>query len=259
MMTIFPAPQKLAVALLLALSWVAQTPLQQTVQAKPAPTTLQFKMPQLPSRGRPIGRYRGGASRGNCPAVNLPLTALVPFTKQPSPTGKGDLVNVWGLTTAPQPTFWFFNPYTNGATHPAEFVLQNGNGDDVYRTQVALPNDPGVLRVSLPAQVSALQPNVPYRWYFRIFCDPQKATPPIYVEGVIQRVTLNDPVANQLAAANLRQKVDLYANNGIWYDALTALAELRRVSPADDRLRADWQSLLRSIGLEGVATAPLVQ
>ncbi len=258
-MKFLPAPRKLIIALLLSIACGAQISLQTSVQAEPAATSLQFKMPQLPSRGRPIGRYRGGASRGTCSAVALPLTALVPFTKQPSRTDGEEVTYVWGLTTFSNPTFWFFTPYENGSTHPAEFVLQDLDGNDVYRTKVVLPNQPGVLGIRLPSNVATLQPDTSYHWYFKVYCGQQKVGAPIFVEGIIQRVALDGTVAKQLKTASPRQKADLYAANGIWYDALTILAELRVAHPQDSRLVSDWQSLLQSVGLESVATAPLAQ
>ena len=251
--------QPLTVALLLSLVWAIQMPLPPGVQAKPATTSLQFKMPPLPSRGRPIGRYRGGASRGNCPAVTLPLTALVPFTKQPGRIPGEEIASVWGLTTSARPTFWFFTPYANGSTFPAEFVLQNEDGSDVYRTPVALPPQSGVLGVRLPSEVTALQPNTSYRWFFRIYCNQKKTDPPIFVEGLIRRVSLEQPIARQLKTVDPRQKVALYASNGIWYDALTTLADLRFANPQDESLIADWKSLLASIDLANLAAVPLVQ
>ncbi len=47
----------------------------------------------------------------------------------------------------------------------------------------------------------------------------------------------------------------LYAINGIWYEALTAAAELRRTDPND----TNWTALLQAVGLDNFAKEPMVE
>jgi len=54
-------------------------------------------------------------------------------------------------------------------------------------------------------------------------------------------------------------KVIAYARNGIWYETLATLAEMRRLAPNDSRLTTEWTQLLQSQGLESIADQPLVQ
>ncbi|WP_254721630.1 DUF928 domain-containing protein [Kovacikia minuta] len=79
------------------------------------------------------------------------------------------------------------------------------------------------------------------------------------MEGTIHRVVQDRAIAAQIESASPQQKVELYAQNGIWFDALTTLANLRLANPQDPALTSDWDSLLRSVGLEDVVTAPLVK
>ncbi|WP_332962542.1 DUF928 domain-containing protein [Microcoleus sp. ARI1-A5] len=58
-----------------------------------------------------------------------------------------------------------------------------------------------------------------------------------------------DPMAKAIA----------YAKNGIWYDTLTTLAQMRRKAPDDPSLKAEWTQLLQSQKLESIADKPLVQ
>jgi hypothetical protein len=51
----------------------------------------------------------------------------------------------------------------------------------------------------------------------------------------------------------------LYPAKGLWYDALSTAATLRSVKPEDETLKADWLSLLRSVGLETIAAEPLAK
>ncbi|WP_373525870.1 DUF928 domain-containing protein [Nostoc sp.] len=203
-------------------------------------------------------------SRENCPKVETPLTALIPFRERGLATKQKDNSapkDVWGLTTAERPTFWFYVPYTKDVANlSAEFVLQDGEENDVYRQAIALPPKPGVMSVPLPSTVAPLQVSKTYRWYFKVHCNQQQtASYPVQVEGDIQRVSLQSNVAKQLAAAtDPREKIAIYAASGIWYDPLNMLAQLRLANPNDVSLATDWQSLLQSIKLQQLATATLL-
>lgn len=223
-----------------------------------------FVWSKTPSRLSPVsGRRAGIGSRNNCPAVTTALTALVPMgeeQKVSKQTDKPISGIVGGLTTSVRPTFWFYVPYTQDLTASAEFILQDSAENDIYRNAIALPPKPGVIGVSLPSNAS-LQVGKTYRWYLKVFCNQQQtASVPIYVEGDIQRVNLDSRVMQQLeAAVDPRQKVGIYAAYGIWFDSLTLLAQLRQENPNDVSVAEDWQSLLRSVNLDNVATAPLVE
>jgi hypothetical protein len=210
-------------------------------------------------------------SRENCPQVKIPLTALVPFRERSSKTKQKDTsasMDVWGLTTAERPSFWFYMPYTKDFTNlSAEFVLQDGDENDVYRQTISavnslttLPSKPGIIGVSLPANVPPLQVGKTYRWYFKVHCGQQQTgNSLVQVEGDIQRVILPPDVKKQLEAATEQQKkVAIYAASGIWFDALTILAKSRLANPKDASLVTDWQSLLQSVNLQELATIPVI-
>ncbi|MBP5977471.1 DUF928 domain-containing protein [Brasilonema sp. CT11] len=223
-----------------------------------------FVFPKTPARLSPVsGRRAGMGSRDNCPAVPTALTALVPLRKEQKVsklTDKSISGIVAGLTASERPTLWFYVPYTQDLTASAEFILQDSAGNDIYRNAIALPPKPGVIGVSLPSNTS-LQVGKTYRWYLKVRCNQQQtASVPIYVEGDIQRVNLDSRVMQQLeAAVDPRQKIAIYAANGIWFDSLTMLAQERQKNPNDASVTEDWQSLLRSVNLDNVATAPLVK
>lgn len=273
---------KWVLTIALILSSLTYHPAKVTAQTQQPATT---KQPVQPTKGgtspqqrssRPVfvwsktparlstvsGRRAGMGSRDNCPAVPTALTALVPLREEQrvsKQTDKSISGIVEGLTTSERPTFWFYVPYTQDLTASAEFILQDSAGNDIYRNAIALPPKPGVISVSLPSNAS-LQVGKTYRWYLKVRCNQQQtASVPIYVEGDIQRVNLDSRVMQQLeAAVDPRQKVVIYAEEGIWFDSLTMLAQLRQKNPNDASVAWDWQSLLQSVNLDNVATAPLV-
>ncbi|MBD2239815.1 DUF928 domain-containing protein [Aulosira sp. FACHB-113] len=216
-------------------------------------TTVNFNVPTPPPEPPPGGRVLGGAKRGTCPLFKPELTALVPFIKKADSTE-----DVWGLTTAAHPTFWFYLPLPKNWSNQVEFTLQGEGDKQIYQTAIAPPKQPGVIGVSLPKNVAPLELNKQYRWFLSVYCDPEKQSPPIYVEGVIQRVNLNQAIAQKLEKAQPQQQLEIYAQNGIWYETVTILAQLRQKNPNDSKLQAEWQNLITSIGLSNVATQPIV-
>ncbi len=188
----------------------------------------RFVPPPLPDRGVPRGRRKGAASRTalrSCPLRVFNLTALVPEIEKNKP---------WGLTFAEHPTFWVFIPALPGEVRSAEFVLQDEEDRDVYRTQLVLLATSGIMRIDLPDLPQySLEIDKSYRWTFRIFCDPQQQSYYVSVDGIIKRVAKND---NNVSS--------------VWYDILTDLANRRLAAPEDIQLRDDWAQLMRQIDLE---------
>jgi len=215
--------------------------------------TVSFNPPPPPKDPPPGGRVLGGAKRGLCPQVKTDLTALVPFTQEPS-----TITNVWSLTTAAHPTFWFYVPYSQNFVYPVEFVVEDQASKQIYQKAIALPNQPGIMSISLPADTAPLAVNKQYRWFFTVYCDQNKQSPPVYVEGVVKRVNLNPAITQQLQKATPLQQFAIYAQHGIWHEAITTLAQLLRKNPQDPTLETQWQDLLTSIHLGNVAKEPIL-
>ncbi len=156
-----------------------------------------------------------------------------------------------GATTAPAPTFWFYIPYKQ--PFPTKFVLWDKDGKLVYQTDVALSQTSGVVSLSLPKTVAPLLIGKQYHWYLKIYCRAQ--SPPAFVEGWIQRISLNPILKRQLEKATPRDRVALYAANGIWFEALSTASVLRERDPKDN----SWTALLRAVGLNDLATEPIVE
>ncbi|HEY9866813.1 MAG TPA: DUF928 domain-containing protein [Candidatus Obscuribacterales bacterium] len=194
-------------------------------------------------RGRPADR-EGIGSRGDCPPVDVQLTALVPSR------------NV-GSFVEPYPSLWFYVPYKSSEVTSAEFSLQDEHNNDVYRTNFSLPQNPGIISLNL-AKATPLEINKMYQWYVKIYCTQQGLSTPIFIRGWVQRITLKPELEKQLQTANTpRQRVLFYAQNGIWYSALTELAKLGLTYPQDANFNQDWANLLRDVGLEKLIQKPI--
>lgn len=218
----------------------------------------QFVPPLLPDRGAP-GRRKSTASRGvvttDCNRSALPLIALAPEVVVAQPQAGSQLLGpasiVGGLTTSPRPTFWFYVPAN---FNTLEFVLQDGTGTTIYQADVPLTGQPGIIPVVLPKTAPELQSSQSYQWYFLASC--HQGTPQ-FVQGWIQRISPDRTLMTHLTGATLPQQAVIYANSGIWYDALTLTLQRYQANPDDPEVAQQWQQLLRDADLEDLYAMPL--
>ena len=98
----------------------------------------------FPDEGDPKGRRRGGTSRREgCPNLKRPITALVPGEET---NGTSFLAS----TVAEHPTFWVYVPELPTNLRSGEFVLQDEQENDVWRTPLTLPEKSGAIAINLP-------------------------------------------------------------------------------------------------------------
>jgi hypothetical protein len=132
----------------------------------------------------------------------------------------------------------------------AEFSLRNQAGQGLYRTTVSLPSTPAIVSVSLPDQTAALEVGKFYTWTFAIICDPNDRLSDQFVTGTVQRTELDPARIDQLGQASPSDRLALYQQDGVWYDALALLHELRRSQPQNSSLPTIWHEFLQSGGID---------
>lgn len=248
-----------ALAINFVLVSLTQIPVQSAIpvmiaQNPNANPSRQFKEPLFNNQSAPdnvgsSGQRKDGGNRGCQEVGNEPmgdeeqnLTALVPLNQEQE---------VWGATISANPTLWFYTPYKS--KFPGEFVLYNRENESVYTTRFMLSGTPGVVKISLPSSVS-LEIGQRYEWYFKIYC--QQGQPPSSVNGTIERINLPNPsLRSQLEKATLSDRISILAANGIWHDALTTAAEIRKRNPNDTA----WSTLLQEIELANITSMPIVE
>lgn len=253
-------------ALVTALSSAKVTRSQPAAIANPSLVAIQFNppaaLPPPPVVNDPgSGRSQGGAGRGcgNRPE-ELP-TPLVPLA-----TGSKNVR--WGLTNTDRPTFWLHTPkgIKDGAL--IVLVLQDGIGKTSHRLTFQIPphSPSAVLSLPIPATAPPLQANTLYRWEIRLFCNSGNsalAEPsidiPIIFKGGIQRTTLSAKRQRQLETVRTPlDRATFYANNGIWYDALTTLGvQVQGKQSIDSAISRAWSDLLCQANLQPVTTSSI--
>jgi hypothetical protein len=160
-----------------------------------------------------------------------------------------------GLTVAEHPTFFVYVPQTSA--QKALFVLKDENEDYYYQKTIPIPRTAGIVSFRLPADAPAIEIGKRYKWSFVMICGEAIRPDSPGVEGRIQRIEPKPALSSRIKNLPQLERAALYGRDGIWYDTLTSLAELRR-SHDDSTLAATWEQLLRGVGLEAIATKPLL-
>lgn len=206
----------------------------------------RYRAPLPPEAGAPAGRPSGGASRGGEDVrICQSLTALVPSTREVGRNGR-EYRGVWALTAAAHPTLWFYIPYAVTSDEPAEFVLFDDRRRIIYRKQdIVLSNEPGIVGISIPESTPELEVGRMYRWNFQTRCGGEI----VFVEGWIQRAELDSEITAEIDRARPLEQAAIYAENGIWHDALTLLGNLRRDDPDNLDVLEAWMELLEVLDL----------
>lgn len=200
-----------------------------------------------PGEGKPDDTA-GGASRGDgCPqeqlAVGQCITALTPAIKNT-------------LTVLEHPTFFVYLPQTSAKE--IFFGLVDENNNSHYQIKVPISSKSGILSFKLPDNAPPLEIGKNYRWTFIIVGEKGLRPDSSGVRGEIRRITPSAELMSQLQNQPLLERAALYGKNGIWYDMLASLAEARREEPGNATLASTWQELLKSAGLEAIATKPFL-
>ncbi|MEG4959122.1 MULTISPECIES: DUF928 domain-containing protein [unclassified Microcoleus] len=202
---------------------------------------------QPPEQGVP-GRREGGGTRGlECPTATTALTALIPQSTM-------------GQTISAKPTFFYYLPVAIDKT--VQFELADERDKTLYKKSFRMVTSrAGVVSVSLDSDDNspALEVGKNYQWYFTIKCNPKNyTTDDVLVSGWINRTALAPNVKAELDRSPDRAKLSIFAQQGLWYEYLATLAQLRIASPSDASLAIKWSAVLNSVQLGKIAQEPLV-
>ncbi|CCQ69685.1 hypothetical protein CWATWH0402_3458 [Crocosphaera watsonii WH 0402] len=176
---------------------------------------------------RATGPTRGGSI----------ITALIPeipsyltdAETEDSPRGQ--------LTYKASPTFWLYTFSPEDKPILLEFKIRDLSSQKIYEKTIRIEQTPifGIISFALPKDLLELKVNGIYQWQLSIDGQEEK------IEGYLQRKPLPSQLNGQLSP---EQRIEWYAENGIWYDLLTELAQLRLQDPNNSQLKEQWDTLL---------------
>jgi hypothetical protein len=191
-----------------------------------------------PMLGKPAQTV-GGGSRGTADKVPA-LFVVTP--------------NHVGQTTSDQPSlFWFIDRVPDASNRIELTLLDEESVEPLVETTLEAPKRAGIHRIRLADYGVHLVPGTEYEWSVALVLDPNERSKDIVATGWIDRVALSDQLASRLESQGQDGSAAVYADAGLWYDALAALSDQIDRSPGDARLLQQRADLLRQVGLDKAA------
>ena len=218
--------------------WIISQTFQPPDRGAPLITGAGGSRFQPPDRGAP-SITEGAATRSTSSCIASNQKKITPLLPQ----------NNFGLTLSERPTFFGYIPQSSAKN--AEFILMDENNKLAVRKNFPIPKEAGIVSINLPADKPALEVGKKYKWRLRIVCNPddrsQDATTNL---AWIQRVQPNNSLADQIKNATPENLSSVYADAGIWHEAFASIAKLHGEQPNDPKVAANWQEMLKSVGLQ---------
>jgi hypothetical protein len=194
------------------------------------PVKVKFRPP---STGAPSVRLTGG-SRGNGDAA-VTLDVLAP----------DDI----GVTTQEQPSLFWYQSKPADARFELT-LLQENKVKPLVQVMIERSAKAGIQRLKLSEHGAKLVPGVEYQWVVALITDPENRSTDLVASGVIQRVEPSDELKERVRQAAPSSLPGVYAEAGVWYDALAALSDQIESHPDDAGLKAARADLLEQVGLK---------
>lgn len=210
------------------------TPAQPTKATKNKQTTPVYKPPL---RGAPKGRI-GGGTRGTSERESFSLQVLAP-----------DHV---GNTINEQPCLYWFISKSTG--YPLELTVTERRAiKPVLEKTLTVPDQGGIQFACLSEYEVKLSKGSMYKWFVTLVIDPETRSKDILAGGMLEVVDSTPILTEKLNSADQSRYSDIYAEEGLWYDAIDAVSKMIETSPDNVEYRKWLESLLEQVGLADVA------
>ncbi|NEP61819.1 MAG: DUF928 domain-containing protein [Symploca sp. SIO2G7] len=169
-----------------------------------------FKPPPDEKTADADTRTSSGTTRG-CEGEDIPLTVLASR-------------NNVGRTTSTHPTFAWFVP-DDSKSLKLEFMIYKHGSDGNFTEEVlsmSFQSSPGIMKLSpFPEGEPGLEVGKEYLWQVVIWCDSSSPSSAVVDGANIEVVEMPPALQSKLDnAVDSAEKADLYAEAGIWYNAL---------------------------------------
>ena len=122
-----------------------------------------------------------------------------------------------GMTNSSHPTF-FWQVTANSPVQIRFTLVEPGGLEPIVDFQ-QLVQKSGVIKFQLPPQLPELKQGKPYRWSVALICNPKRHSQNAYAYAWIERVPESSTLTRYVKHHNA-DPVAVYAQEGIWYDAL---------------------------------------
>lgn len=151
------------------------------------------------------------------------------------------------VSVSERPTFL---AYVSRTDLPLSFVLvEEGAEYPIYERELRV-SSPGVVSFSLPPSIK-LKKRL-YQWTVSAVCNRKQPSKNVYAQAKFERVAASEQLQNQLKGKNALQQAAIYADSGVWYEAIAKAYEASTAKESDRSGQAGYLDLLNSIGLQKI-------
>jgi hypothetical protein len=156
-----------------------------------------------------------------------------------------------GYTTLEQPTLYWY--LAESTPTRIDFTLRDETSvEPLVDLELPAPTEAGIQAVRLADHGVRLEPGRRYLWFVSLVPDPERRSKDFAVGGWILRRLPDAALRERIAAAEGREAL-VYAENGLWYDALGSLALRIAATPGNPAPRELRAALLEQVGLSEAA------
>ena len=217
----------------------------QNLPTKPGDESIVYDKPLVytpPLRGAPSVRA-GGATRS--------------LKKQDSPRQTKNVQVLAprhiGLTISGKPTLYWY--VAKPSKRRFELAIRvDGIFRTVFRRDLAKRAKPGIHALDLADHNVALKIDTEYRWSMAVVDDAGRRVKEMVASGTIRRISPRLSLVQKLSERSGTPKFYVYAEEGIFYDAIDELSKGIALRRDDRKLRQLRASLMDQIGLSQLAT-----
>lgn len=159
--------------------------------------------------------------------------------------------NLQGKTITTSPTLYFSVPVITANTE-IEFVLRGPQDELVEKQTFSGKGQAGIMSLRLPKvpHIASTNSENTYHWYLSVICNQSDRADDVVVEGLLEPVTLESNLAEEIETASLEERIKLYQSYDLWHERLDALANMKRSQPQNSQLARKLGELLKSVELD---------
>jgi hypothetical protein len=157
-----------------------------------------------------------------------------------------------GLTTQAQPTLYWYARTPMVVRFEIAPIKKDGS-NPLLKTEAGSKKVAGIQQLNLGDHNISLQPETAYQWSVVQVGDEDSRSAGVIASGLIERMEPGEGLTSRIERSHGTDLVDVYAIEGIWYDALETISSMIDKSPEDQGLVAIRTSLLNQVDLQVVA------
>jgi len=167
-----------------------------------------------------------------------------------------------GLTIKVQPTLYWFA--SRPISQPTNLIVEEQGEHErpvVPIVNYRIPGGiaAGIHPISLERLGVKLEPDKNYAWSVEVVLDPDRPSKNLVATGGLQPIAPSEALRTRLRSSKSEEHPALYAEAGIWYEALSALSDLIAAHPRDPIWRQERSGLLQQVDLPEAAAFDLGQ